>query len=505
VAFVTGPRQYASQLREALRAAVAANGPAVLDDSTALGGLLADLLPDTPQVIQVLLAAVRTGMVTELTAHAAHGMDAITAIRLTATTMRENTLVDEDTCLLVSTEIAIALAYPGAPASAPVGERRATLAADTSAAPARPGGAMAPALGELAVATAPVSEPAAGQTGRPPRRGLRPKARWGLAAAALIAVAAAVVTVIALRPGPTSPFHCPGSRPCVIKVGLYPDALLITPDGKTLYVANGSSNTVTPVAGRQLSRIPVTNQPDALALTPDGTTLFVANDNAGAISVIRTDLGNAEGKPITGPPQDQFVAPVALALASDGMTLWVADSTRITVTKVSVTTRASRVIHSAAGPLVLSPDGGTLYVANYSGNDVVPVDTATAAPGRPIGVGIGPVAIALSPDGATLYVAAMDGTITPIIIAAHAAGAAETPIKVPLTPTALALSPDGQTLYVATWNGHRGTVIPISTATRHLGQPVAVGRDPLALAVAPDGTLFVANSGGDTVTVIPPR
>jgi DNA-binding beta-propeller fold protein YncE len=504
VAFVSGPRHYASQLREALRAAVAANGPAVLDDSTALGGLLADLLPDAPQVIQVLLAAVRTGMVTELTAHAAHGMDAMTAIRLTATTMRENTLVDEDTCLLVSTELAIALEYPGAPDSAPTGEQRGEPPAAQPAASARPGESMAPELGELAVATAPVSAPTVVQTGHPPLPRRRPRARWVLAAAILVAVAAAaIVTVIALRPAPSAPYRCPGSRPCAIKVGLYPDALLITPDGKTLYVANGSSNSVTPVAGRPLSPIKVINQPDALALTPDGATLFVANDNAGTISVIRTDLGIRQGKQITGPPQDQFVAPVSLALASDGKTLWVADSTRITVTKVSVATRHSlRVIHSAAGPLVLSPDGRTLYVANYSGNNVVPVDTTNAATDSPISVGVGPVALALSPDGSTLYVAAMDGTITPIIIAAHAA---EAPIRVPATPTAVALSPDGQILYVATWNGHVGTVIPISTANRQLGRPVAVGRDPLALAVAPDGTLYVANSGGDTVTVIPPH
>jgi YVTN family beta-propeller protein len=60
-----------------------------------------------------------------------------------------------------------------------------------------------------------------------------------------------------------------------IKAGSGPDAIAITPDGKTAYVANGNSGTVTPIdiatgtAGRPI-RVGVA--PVFIAITPDGRT-----------------------------------------------------------------------------------------------------------------------------------------------------------------------------------------------------------------------------------------
>jgi hypothetical protein len=122
----------------------------------------------------VLLAAVRTGTVSDLIAHAAQGMDAITAIRLTATTMRESTLIDQDACLLVSTEFAIALAYPGAPDGPPAGAPRETLAASISAATERPAGATAPLSGREAAAAPAVTAPVqSSEAASPPARSRR--------------------------------------------------------------------------------------------------------------------------------------------------------------------------------------------------------------------------------------------------------------------------------------------------------------------------------------------
>jgi YVTN family beta-propeller protein len=54
-----------------------------------------------------------------------------------------------------------------------------------------------------------------------------------------------------------------------IKVGTYPGAIAITPDGKTAYVLNAAS--VTPVrtaTGTALKKIKVGTQPSATAITP---------------------------------------------------------------------------------------------------------------------------------------------------------------------------------------------------------------------------------------------
>ncbi len=57
-----------------------------------------------------------------------------------------------------------------------------------------------------------------------------------------------------------------------ITVGTGPDAIAITPNGKTAYVANGGSGTVTPINTTTTNRaghaIKVGAFPDAIASTP---------------------------------------------------------------------------------------------------------------------------------------------------------------------------------------------------------------------------------------------
>ena len=64
-------------------------------------------------------------------------------------------------------------------------------------------------------------------------------------------------------------------------VGTGPDAIAITPDGQTAYVANGNDNDVVPVNTTNDSvgtPIPVGGSPVAIAITPDGETAYVANN-----------------------------------------------------------------------------------------------------------------------------------------------------------------------------------------------------------------------------------
>src|ERR1022692_1342307 len=63
----------------------------------------------------------------------------------------------------------------------------------------------------------------------------------------------------------------------------------------------------------------------------------------------------------------------------------------------------------------------TAYVPNYKSTAGPPISTATNRAGKPIKVGIGPLAIALTPNGKTAYVTATGsisggdpGTVTPI-------------------------------------------------------------------------------------------
>ncbi|HSJ96837.1 MAG TPA: beta-propeller fold lactonase family protein, partial [Myxococcota bacterium] len=57
-----------------------------------------------------------------------------------------------------------------------------------------------------------------------------------------------------------------------------------------------------------------------------------------------------------------------------------------------------------ANPIVLSPDGSTLFVANTTSNTVSVISTAAPGPGAQVEVGVEPVSLAVKPDGSQLWV-----------------------------------------------------------------------------------------------------
>src|SRR5215470_3724231 len=228
---------------------------------------------------------------------------------------------------------------------------------------------------------------------------------------ATLAVAAALVTgvaiaVVAVVPGV--------SGPPMIGVRDGADALAVTPDGRTLFVANGGEDTgamqivghtVTPVAtatGRPGRPIPVGSFPDALAVTPNGRTLFAASETGNTVTPVNLPADRA-GRPIQAGPNPQ-----ALVVTPDGRTLFVADAGYLGmpggVTPIDIATcRPRRLIPAAdsATALAMTPDGRTLYVASRAGT-VTPVDVATGKIGRPISVPE-PSALAVTPDGRTRF------------------------------------------------------------------------------------------------------
>jgi YVTN family beta-propeller protein len=169
-----------------------------------------------------------------------------------------------------------------------------------------------------------------------------------------------------------------------------PTAIAITPDGKTAYVANEGSNTVTPITvatGTAGTPITVGSTPDAIAITPNGQTAYVANEGSRTVTPITVATGTA------GTPIPVGNAPVAIAI---------------------------------------TPDGQTAYVVNTSSDSVTPITVATGTAGTPITVGLAPEGIAITPDGTTAYVvsnsASTDTPITiPITVASNTAG---TPIPI---------------------------------------------------------------------------
>lgn len=109
--------------------------------------------------------------------------------------------------------------------------------------------------------------------------------------------------------------------------------------------------------------------------------------------------------------------------------------------------------------------------------------------------------IAVSPDDKTVWVANPDSDSVTAINVENDANQKVAEIKVGDEPNNLALSPNGQTLYVA--NTVSGTVSVISTATRAIIGTILVGTEPYGLALTPNGSkLYVANARSNDVSVI---
>jgi hyaluronoglucosaminidase len=190
---------------------------------------------------------------------------------------------------------------------------------------------------------------------------------------------------------------------------------------------------------------------------------------------------------------------------------------------IPLPTPGSGVVSPAA--LAVTPDGRTLYVAEYDDDTVIPVNLATGRPGAPIIIEAAVLglesALAITPDGRTLY-AAVNGDYgggsgpNSLVAISTATGTVEQTVNFGTAgPIALAVTPDGRTLYALNGNYSDGivpgtsTITPVSTADDRLGGAVRTGglfshASAFGFAVAPDGrTVYVAQ--GDVVAVALPR
>jgi hypothetical protein len=103
--------EHASEARAALNAIVSdpEHGVAALSNAQTMSNLLKDYLPDAPREKSILVAAAEAGLADTLREHVSQGMDASTAIRLTASSFSSSTPFTPDACNWVTDEIAVAL------------------------------------------------------------------------------------------------------------------------------------------------------------------------------------------------------------------------------------------------------------------------------------------------------------------------------------------------------------------------------------------------------------
>jgi YVTN family beta-propeller protein len=143
-----------------------------------------------------------------------------------------------------------------------------------------------------------------------------------------------------------------------IEVGLHPCGMVLSKHGKFLYVANANSDTISvidtvtdkvieTIPCRPEGRLPFGSGSNALALSPDGATLYVANGTNNCVAVVRLGAKSCEGTGEAFGRAEGGVgrpAPSASRLAGLTPTGWY------------------------PGAVTVSPDGKRLFVANVKGH-----------------------------------------------------------------------------------------------------------------------------------------
>lgn len=204
---------------------------------------------------------------------------------------------------------------------------------------------------------------------------------------------------------------------------VYPLGLAVTPDGRTLLVAQNLLGRVAAIdlaTGQRRAEAAVGALPYAVAVTATGDKIYVSNWGGQSLTVLRaSDLGSLATIPVGLHPTALAIDPVRprlYAANTDDDSVSVVDTTgdRV-VTTLSLAPYAGAPAGSSPDSLAVSPDGRWLYVANAGNNDIAVVDlgsSATPAPPRVAGLiptAWYPTTVTVSRDGRSLFVTNMKG------------------------------------------------------------------------------------------------
>lgn len=309
--------------------------------------------------------------------------------------------------------------------------------------------------------------------------------------------------------------------------GLRPQALALTPDGRSLLVSGKTSELLVldPASGEIRQRVALPNEKQAeplpavasanfldpdrkgqasftgLVVSPDGRRVYLSNVN-GSIKVfaVAPDGSVAPSHsialPPAGAPRRKEEIPSGLALSRDGALLYVCANLSNRLLEIETATgQVRRTFNAGVAPYDVVLAGNRAYVSNWGGRRPGPGDLAGPA-GRGTVVRIDPETHAAS-----------EGSVSVIPLAPGGGEAAE--IVTGRNASALALSPNGRHLVCA--NAGADNLSVIETRTGRIVETIwckpnpadLLGASPNALAFDPSGRrLYAANGAQNAIAVI---
>jgi YVTN family beta-propeller protein len=255
-----------------------------------------------------------------------------------------------------------------------------------------------------------------------------------------------------------------------------PHGLVISPDGRRIYVTDEALTTLDVVDAKSLKvfkRIPLSGRPNNVDISKDGSHVYVGIRQApGAVDVIDTaSLTNVKSVPVKGEIHNVYVTP-------DGK-------------------------HAVAGSIAAS----TISVIDTATNNLSWTLTLSA--------GIRPMAFTTNPDGSTREIIVQLSNFHGFAVVDFAARKEINRITLPDPPGhqretqglqgspshGLAITPDGKTLWAT--SKYYDYVAAYSVPDFKLLKVVEVGLHPEWLTIPPDGkNLYVAVAGIDSTVVV---
>lgn len=274
-----------------------------------------------------------------------------------------------------------------------------------------------------------------------------------------------------------------------VKVGDRPRGIVLSRDGKSLYICTSDSDhiEVLDIASLAVTRIlPSGPDPELFTLSPDGQTLYISNENDNMVSVLDVGAGRILSEiPVGVEPEGMGISPDGRILVNTSETTSMAHfidtATHDVVANVLVDSRPRVARFTADGEQVwVSAEvGGTVSVIDAKAREVVHKITFDI-PGVPT-ESVQPVGIVLTPDRSLAFVAL--GPANRVAVVDARTYEVKKYLLVGQRVWNLAFSLDGRKLY--TTNGVSNDMSVIDVAALKVAKSVPVGRLPWGVVVAP--------------------
>ena len=215
--------------------------------------------------------------------------------------------------------------------------------------------------------------------------------------------------------------------------------LAISPDGKRLYISDGTDNDVLVVNASDYTKIAdikIGYNPHGIVLSPDGSRLYVPT---GIESIYNPPVGINDNLTVVNTANDAILAtipvgegPYNVVLNSDGSRAYVANSISNSVSVINtINYSIVTTIPVGKGPAGLSStaDGSEIFVTNDLSNDVNVINTKINSVAATISIGTGTspisygnfIASSSGCGGPVVFTITVNPTIAPATITANAA------------------------------------------------------------------------------------